>query len=230
VNSKHRRPGVSNIKFAAKQQIEDRVEDIEVSHFLVLSMSYVISFLTCLKQSKSLIPGINSNRPFLYAICVLAVASLASGGFVHPGMLHTQADFTRMAQKVAAKQSPWIDSYNKLITNGHTGSDYPSHAQAYINRGSGCSPNNVANLCKDAAAVYDLSLLWKITGNASYATQAVGILNSWASTLTGIGCQNGNSHDFIWQPAFRDTSLLMQQKFCAVTRAGLRRNSQLFKR
>jgi hypothetical protein len=84
-----------------------------------------------------------------------------------------------------------------LINNWHTGSGESSHAQTYINRGAGCSPNNIANLFNDAAAVYDLSLLWKITGNAPYAAQTVGMLNSWASTLTGIGCQNGSTHDFI---------------------------------
>src|SRR6478735_3769711 len=35
-----------------------------------------------------------------------------SGAFVHPGLLHTQGDFDRMALKVSTQASPWIDGWN----------------------------------------------------------------------------------------------------------------------
>ena len=49
----------------------------------------------------------------------------------------------------------------------------------------------------DATAAYQLALVWKITGNTSYADKAVSILNGWASTLKGIGCNASSSWDFI---------------------------------
>lgn len=45
---------------------------------------------------------------------VLLLVHNAAAQFVHPGGMHTQADFDRMKAKVAANQSPWVDSYNKL--------------------------------------------------------------------------------------------------------------------
>jgi hypothetical protein len=117
-------------------------------------------------------------------------------GFVHPGLMHTQADFTRMAQKVSANKSPWIDTYNVLLSNGHSSLSYTPDPQAWAERGSGCVDNS-RNVMNDAAAAYQLALVWKITGNTSYADKAVSILNGWASTLKGIGCNASSSWDFI---------------------------------
>ena len=46
------------------------------------------------------------------------LAGVATGpAFVHPGLLHTQADFNRMSQKVGARVSPWIDDWNLMLQN-----------------------------------------------------------------------------------------------------------------
>ena len=125
-------------------------------------------------------------------ICFFALVVTHSSGqnitsFVHPGALHTQADLNRMAQKVAAQAYPWINTFNNLKNDWHTASWEGSHAQTYVSRGSGCTyGGNLADLYNDVAATYDLALMWAITGNHSYADQAVGMLNSWANTLQGI--------------------------------------------
>ena len=33
-------------------------------------------------------------------------------GFIHPGILHTQADFDRVKEKLATGQEPWTAAYN----------------------------------------------------------------------------------------------------------------------
>src|SRR3569833_2393154 len=91
----------------------------------------------------------------LFVLSVLAATLSAS--FVHPGLLHTQADFDRMAQKVAANASPWIDSWNVLINNRHASLGYGPRPVSYVNRGSNCKPNNVALLFNDVAAAYKLA-------------------------------------------------------------------------
>ena len=125
-------------------------------------------------------------------ICFFALVVTHSSGqnitsFVHPGALHTQADLNRMAQKVAAQAYPWINTFNNIKNDGHTASSYVGSAVPYISRGTGCTyDRNKYNLYNDIAATYELALMWAITGNNSYADQAVGILNAWANTLQSL--------------------------------------------
>ncbi|AMP00205.1 concanavalin A-like lectin/glucanases superfamily protein [Collimonas arenae] len=115
-----------------------------------------------------------------------------SDTFVHPGLLHTQADFDRMSQKVKAKASPWIDGWNVLIANSHASLGYTPRPQAAIYRGSdGVHAENYSLLYNDIAAAYACALRWKILGDTAYADKAVAILNAWSSTLTLLG---GNSN------------------------------------
>ncbi|WP_211467117.1 LamG-like jellyroll fold domain-containing protein [Collimonas silvisoli] len=111
-----------------------------------------------------------------------------SNAFVHPGLLHTQADFDRMSQKVAAKASPWIDGWNVLILNSHASLSYTPNPQTVVYRGSdGVHAQNFGSLYNDVAAAYACALRWKISGDTAYADKAVQIMNAWSAKLTGIG-------------------------------------------
>ena len=111
---------------------------------------------------------------------------------VHPGMILTEADFTRIAQKVAANEQPWKGGYDKLVASTNSQSTWGPRAVGTINRGT--SPDNSALLYNDAAAAYQNALRWKITGNTAHADKAVQILNAWGYTLTGI---TGNADRFL---------------------------------
>ncbi|KAG4439060.1 hypothetical protein IFR05_005451 [Cadophora sp. M221] len=102
-------------------------------------------------------------------------------------MLHTEADFTRMREKVSSNASPWILSWNLLTANSHSSASYKPRPAAIIYRGSdGVNTQNYALLFNDVAASYALALRWKISGNTTYANTAVNILNAWSSVLTSI--------------------------------------------
>jgi len=118
----------------------------------------------------------------------LAQSSSSNGTFVHPGLLHTQSDFDRMSQKVAAQASPWIDSWNILIANSHVSLSYSPRPQAVVYRGSdGVHSQNYTLLYNDIAAAYACALRWKVTGATAYADKAVQIMNAWSSALTALG-------------------------------------------
>ena len=122
----------------------------------------------------------------LLALLGVASPSDIRAQFVHPGGLHTQADFDRMKAKVAANASPWVDSYNQLTTVWMANLNMPWAPVTQIIRGG--TGNNYARSQKDALAIYYHALRWQITGNTNYAEEAIVGMNLWSSAMTnGVG-------------------------------------------
>jgi autotransporter-associated beta strand protein len=122
----------------------------------------------------------------LVAALVFSVVSIASAQFVHPGGLHTQADFDRMKAKVAANASPWVDSYNQLTNTYLAQTSWSWGPVAQIIRGS--TGSNFARSQKDALAIYYLALRWRITGDTNFAEKAITGCDAWSSRMTnGVG-------------------------------------------
>jgi Alginate lyase len=108
--------------------------------------------------------------------------------FAHPGMLHTEADFARVREKVNASVSPWIEGFNLLSINDHAKTSWPLNPQVNVYRGyDGIHAENYAALYNDIAAAYQNALMWKITGDESHAIFAVRILDAWSSTMKFLG-------------------------------------------
>jgi len=129
------------------------------------------------------------------AVCGAGAAIAEGSTFVHPGLLHTGQDFTRMHTKVAQGAQPWSAGWQRLVDNRHASLGWQPRAQSMVYRGrDGVHPENYSVLFNDAAAAYALALRWKVSGDAAYADRAVQVLNAWGATLTGIG---GNSDRFL---------------------------------
>lgn len=119
------------------------------------------------------------------ADAVSKLHTTASGTFIHPGMLHTQADLIRMKTQVAANAQPWLSGYNKLDSSSYASLTYTmAGPNDTIFRTS--TGGNYVHVMRDAAAAYQDALKWQITGNDAYAAKAVGILNAWATTCKAI--------------------------------------------
>lgn len=114
-----------------------------------------------------------------------AVPASAAGGFTHPGLLHTQADFDRMALRFGSE--PWKSSWNLLIANSHASLAYTPSPVATVYRGAdGVHAENYSRLFNDIAAAYACALRWKISGDTAYADKSVQIMNAWSATLSAI--------------------------------------------
>jgi hypothetical protein len=127
--------------------------------------------------------GIYAARPTAPAATFKPVAA-AAAALTHPGLLHTQADFDRMAAKVTANAQPWTVGWDRLIANSHSQSTWKANPQATVYRGSG--NENYTILYNDIAAAYQNALRWKITGSTAYGNAARDILNAWSGTLTTV--------------------------------------------
>ncbi|SFU56633.1 LamG-like jellyroll fold domain-containing protein [Pseudoduganella namucuonensis] len=112
--------------------------------------------------------------------------------FVHPGLLHTEADFTRMRAKVAAGAQPWTQGWNALTSNGRSQLGTPPRPLVTVTRSA--TLNNTPQMYIDIARTYQMALRWKVSGDTAYADQAVVFLNQWSSTMTTL---TGNADRFL---------------------------------
>lgn len=116
---------------------------------------------------------------------------LAQKTFIHPGGLHTESDFQRMAEKVKAQETPWIQSWNELKS-----SSYSQHTRGseggYTNIGGS---GNRQSAGRDAYTAYLNILRWRIqslnatteaerTEAKKHADNAVSIYRTWANKCT----------------------------------------------
>ena len=105
-------------------------------------------------------------------------------GFVHPGGLHTQADFDRIKQQLADGNPTVTAAYQVLKKAAYAQPGVVSNPVETIVRGG--SGENYINAARGAAMAYQNALRWKIEGSAVCAKNAVKILMAWANTTKSI--------------------------------------------
>ena len=109
----------------------------------------------------------------------------ASTAFVHPGLLLTREDLTRLASAVAAGTEPYAAGYSRLQMEGRAQLDHQPTPFAVVTRTSGAGEGN-AELRDDANAAFFHAVEWAVSGEAAHGAKAIEILDAWSSTLTAI--------------------------------------------
>jgi len=119
-------------------------------------------------------------------------ATSATRSFAHPGLLHTEADFTRMRDKLALNQQPWVSGWDALTKSGRAQlGRAPTPLATVIRGGEG---ENHRTMVEDMQRAYQYAMRWKVSGDTAYADMAVAYLDAWASTMTLL---TGNSDRFL---------------------------------
>ena len=101
-------------------------------------------------------------------------------------MLHTNEDFVRIKEQLAANNPAVVAGYENLKSNEWSQSTVNTYPVETIKRGISGDENYI-NAARGAHAAYLNALRWKISGDAAHANKAVQILNSWANVTTGLG-------------------------------------------
>lgn len=120
--------------------------------------------------------------------------------YSHPVALYTAADFARVKAGLANGTAPDAvkTEFNNLVNNRFTQPSYKATPLVQIVRGDSKGTiytdgkEHYAEAMNDAAAAYQLGLLWQLTGNEDYAKQGVDILNQWAATCTAVTSNDAN--------------------------------------
>ena len=126
-------------------------------------------------------------------LCVLLILGIMieqkANAFVHPGIMFSKADLDLV--KNNQNSEPWKSALTVLKATTAASLTYSMQGPyASIYRGSD-NTTGWTQAGNDAQACYVQALLWYITGNQTYATNAKNIINAWSGTLTSIGGADG---------------------------------------
>lgn len=129
-------------------------------------------------------------------LLMLTIASLTvsaqnnntNRGFIHPGGLHTQADFNRVKQQLANGNAKVVAAYQKLTNAAYSQSSVQTYPVEIVVRGG--TGENYINAARGATMAYQNALRWKIAGTEDNAQAAVRILMAWCNTTQEV---TGNS-------------------------------------
>lgn len=123
----------------------------------------------------------------------------------HPCLMHSKADIQYVRDHLT--QSPWAEAYQKLAANSLAQPGYKASPKEYVARLDATNwadgggrwaqygvedkwypgvQSSYTSLMRDAAAAYQLTLRWALTGDTDCATTARDILVEWATVNKGM--------------------------------------------
>jgi hypothetical protein len=115
--------------------------------------------------------------------------------WVHPGIVVSQAQLNATRAAYLAGNSVIVDQVNKAMNSDYGSLNYTVQGPwpGGINQcGANSTPNNgCQDADNDSNAAYVQALLWYITGNQTYATNAINIMNTYANNFRGYAGTNG---------------------------------------
>src|SRR5579871_1222132 len=129
------------------------------------------------------------------ALCLLAATNAQA--WTHPGIVVSADQLEATREAYLAGNSVIVDQVNKAKNSDYGSLSYSVEGpySGGINQcGSNSDPNHgCQNADNDSNAAYVQALLWYMTGNQTYANNAIAIMNTWASSFKGYAGTNGLS-------------------------------------
>ena len=148
--------------------------------------SYSQSYLDNMKnQLTAMISTVRATKGIvLPTVTTLVEAYDKDRGFIHPGGLHTQADFDRVKRQLAEGNEK-VTAALQVLQNSEwaRAGRIINPVETVIRGGAG---ENYMAAARAAATAYQNALRWKIEGNTIYAQTGVDNLMNWARVTKGV--------------------------------------------
>jgi hypothetical protein len=124
---------------------------------------------------------------FFFIILLSCRMASASASFVHPGMLHTQADLDFVKAAIRSGREPWKAAWWQMQHSRYASPATAPQPFEYVDNGPYNVPDNGGTeFYRDGNFAYTMALLWYMSGDAAYAEKAVEIINAWSYTLKDV--------------------------------------------
>jgi len=150
----------------------------------------------CFMYSRKSAVGIGVLHGALCAALFLSVTVHAQA-WMHPGIVVSQAQLEATRAAYQAGNSVVVAQVNKAMSSNYGSLTYAVQGPwpGGINQcGASSNPNNGCQEAdNDSNAAYVQALLWYITGNQTYANNAINIMNTYAASFKGYAGTNGLS-------------------------------------
>lgn len=137
----------------------------------------------------------------LVSACIVLLGTAANAQtWVHPGIVVSPQQLAATRTAYQNGNPTVVDQVNKAMASnyGSTGYTVRGYYPGGISQcGADSSPDNgCSNADYDSNAAYVQTLLWYVTGNQIYASNAMNIMNAWASFkgyagTNGLSCPSG---------------------------------------
>jgi hypothetical protein len=119
------------------------------------------------------------------------VSTLAPSKWHHPGYVVSTSQLDFIKGKVAINAQPWTDAYNQMLKDSDKYGKYASgtrisQAAPTVSCGPVTNPDiKCTDERGDALAAWANALAWYVSGETTYAKNAIGLMNKWSQTIKG---------------------------------------------
>ncbi|MDR1602120.1 MAG: alginate lyase family protein, partial [Tannerella sp.] len=122
----------------------------------------------------------------LYSCPSEALEPAMPAGFIHPGILHTQADMEKLYQLVKNETEPAFSSFRLLKMHECAQADYRMKGPFPVIARDGEHRHTKSAMEADFSAAYLNTLMWICTRDGAHARKALEILTEYAGKLEKI--------------------------------------------
>lgn len=147
-----------------------------------LSQTVIDARLKALNDART---QLETTRDFVFPLSDLRESYDRDRGFIHPGGLHTAADFERIRRQISEGNTAVKAAYNRLCKdNLGQSSKYVAPVQTIVRNGG--TGDAYINAAQGAACIYMNALRWQIDGSKAHARNAVKNLMAWVDMDSGV--------------------------------------------